>query len=115
MPHESTNYLWHVEKAGRLIDTFVAEKTFDDYIGDPMASAAVERQLTIIGEALSQLARSDPQLAAKIPELPRIVAFRNILVHMYAEIDDELGWNAVHMGVPPLRTTVQSLLREVAE
>jgi hypothetical protein len=36
---------------------------------------------------LAQLARLDPVLAARIPDLPRIVDSRNILVHGYAIAD----------------------------
>ena len=49
--------------------------------------SAVERKFTIVGEALSQLARIDAQLAASIPQLSEIVAFRNFLIHGYAVIN----------------------------
>jgi uncharacterized protein with HEPN domain len=43
--------------------------------------AAVERKFEVVGEALGQLARLDPELAARIPDYRRIIAFRNILIH----------------------------------
>lgn len=48
-----------------------------------------------MGEALSQLAKADPDLAERIPEYRRIVALRNLLIHGYANIDERLvwGWN----------------------
>ena len=46
-----------------------------------MLRSAVERQFEIIGEAFTGLRRVDPSLAATIPDLPRIVAFRNVLIH----------------------------------
>jgi hypothetical protein len=42
-----------------------------------MLRMAVERALTIIGEALSQLAKLDPALAGQLSEHQRIIAFRN--------------------------------------
>ena len=55
-----------------------------------MLRSAVERQFEIVGEALSQLAKAAPELAAQIPDLPRIVAFRNILRHGYAVVDNTI-------------------------
>ena len=43
--------------------------------------SAVERKFAIIGEALSQLAKARPEMAARIPHVPQIVAFRNQLIH----------------------------------
>jgi uncharacterized protein with HEPN domain len=52
-----------------------------------MLRSAVERQFEIIGEALSQLAKIDPAVAARIPDLRRIVGFRNVLIHGYDRMD----------------------------
>jgi uncharacterized protein with HEPN domain len=57
-----------------------------------MLRAAVERKFEIIGEALGQFAKRDTSTAARIGEHRRIVAFRNILVHGYADVDDRLVW-----------------------
>lgn len=40
----------------------------------------------IIGEALNQLSKLDPALAARIPDLAEIAAFRNLLIHGYADV-----------------------------
>jgi uncharacterized protein with HEPN domain len=60
-----------------------------------MLRSAAERQFEIIGEALNHLARVAPDLAEQIEDLPRIIAFRNILIHGYATVDDRLVWDAV--------------------
>jgi hypothetical protein len=46
-------------------------------LADEMLHAAVERQFEIVGEAFSGLRRVAPAVATSIPELPRIIAFRN--------------------------------------
>jgi uncharacterized protein with HEPN domain len=70
----------------------------------------VERQFEIIGEALNQLSRLDRELAARIPDLPRIVAFRNILIHGYAVVDDELVWQVLVERLPGLEAAIRELL-----
>jgi len=72
----------------------------------------VERQFEIIGEALAQLARLDAALAAKIPELREIIAFRNVLIHGYAAIDRARVWRVVEENLPQLRAALAELLGE---
>jgi uncharacterized protein with HEPN domain len=64
----------------------------------------VERQFEIIGEALNRLSRIDSEAAKKIDDLPRIVAFRNILSHGYASVDDALVWQLLSDRLPPWPT-----------
>jgi uncharacterized protein with HEPN domain len=59
---------------------------------------------------LNRLARSAPEVAAKVPDLPRIVAFRNILIHGYAVVDRETVWRAVQDRLPVLRAALDTLL-----
>ncbi|MGI8815584.1 MAG: HepT-like ribonuclease domain-containing protein [Pseudonocardia sp.] len=83
-----------------------------DYELDELVRSAVERQLEIVGEALNQLAKIDPQRAARVPELRQIVDFRNVLIHGYAAVDDALVWRAAADKLPALRIVVQALLEE---
>jgi uncharacterized protein YutE (UPF0331/DUF86 family) len=66
-----------------------------------------------VGEALAALRRADPALAVEIAELPRAVAFRNILVHGYATVDDRLVWGVVERDLSSLRDALARLLPPV--
>jgi uncharacterized protein with HEPN domain len=112
MRRESKKYLFDIQKAGRLIGEFSADKTFADYMRDPMLRAAIEREFTIIGEATAQLARHDEATAGRITDSSRIVAFRNVLVHGYTFIDSRLVWQAVSEDLPTLLREVEALLAE---
>lgn len=107
---EALKYLWDVRNADALITQFVAGKSFQDYAQDPMLRSAVERQFEIIGEALNALSRYDPDTAVQILELPRIVSFRNVLIHGYATVDDKLVWGVVEGKLPGLRISINRLL-----
>ncbi len=75
-----------------------------------MLRSAVERQFEIIGEAASRLAQADPALAEKLREHRRMIAFRNILIHAYATIDDRIVWGVVEGNLPQLRQEINALL-----
>jgi uncharacterized protein with HEPN domain len=93
-----------------LIWRFLANQTLADYRQDPMVRSAVERQLEIIGEALAQLARRFPDTAAQISRHVEIISFRNILVHGYSFINDEIVWSVIHTDLPDLQREVEVLL-----
>ncbi len=110
MLRDSRTYLWDALQASKRIEEFVEGCTKDDYLGTRMLSSAVERQFEIIGEALNKLARNDPETATQIPDLARIVAFRNILIHGYAGIDSSLVWSIVTEKLHGLITVLTELL-----
>ena len=110
MPRDPRAYLWHARRAAALVVEFVADRSWADYEVDSLLRSAVERQFEIVGEALSQLVRHSPDLAAGVPDLPRIVAFRNLLIHGYAAIDDRLVWEVVTERTAPLLAILDELL-----
>lgn len=112
MRRETKKYLGDIAQAAELIAQFTAGKTFDDYMADAMLRAAVERQFEIIGEALVQLTKRDSTVAARIGEHQRIIAFRNVLIHGYSNVDNLLVWGVVESKLDALRRDVTKLLAE---
>ena len=110
MQPESGALLWDARRACQRITEFLADRIWADYQAEVLLRSAVERQFQILGEALNRLSRVDPNIAAQVPDLPRIVAFRNVLVHGYAVIDDELVWQVAVERVPQLSALLQQLL-----
>ena len=112
MRREPKAYLWDSREAIDAIAVFTRCATREEFQQDLMLRSAVERQFEIVGEALSQLARRDKALASQIPDLPQIVAFRNILVHGCAIVDSDRVWRVIHESLPDLRKAVDRLLGE---
>ena len=112
MQPEAAKYLFDVQHAAALISRFCEGKTFDQYGADELLKSGVERQFMIIGEALSQLAKLAPDVAERVAAFRQIIAFRNILVHGYATVDDKIVWGVVETSLPPLIESVDMLLRE---
>ena len=112
MRRDPKAYLWDARQAIDAIAVFTRDRTIEDFNHDLMLRSAVARQLELVGEALSQLARHDPDLANRIPDLHQIVGFRNILVHGYAIVDPDRVWRTIHESLPGLQETVDRILEE---
>ncbi len=112
MQHETKKYLEDIAQAAEQIAQFTGGKTLADYMEDPMLRAAVERKFEIIGEALVRLSKRDAAIAARISEHQRIIAFRNVLIHGYNNVDNLLVWGVVESKLAALRRDVATLLAE---
>ncbi|NNN21245.1 MAG: DUF86 domain-containing protein [Acidimicrobiales bacterium] len=112
MLRDSRTYLWDALQASGEIRLFLEGKSWEDYKESSMMRSAVERKFEIIGEALGQLSKYDTKTAARIPDLARIVAFRNLLIHGYAGIDDSLVWSVAIEKLDLLVDVLNELLEE---
>jgi uncharacterized protein with HEPN domain len=112
MRRDPRAYLWDARRAAALILAFVEHKDFHEYVTSPLLHSAVERQFEVIGEALNQLSRVDPDLAACVPDLAELVGFRNLLIHGYAVVDHAVVWEAVTTELPALAAVLSDLLEK---
>ena len=112
MQPEARKYLFDIQEAAGNVANFTAEVEFAEYQRNPMLRYAVERAFGIIGEALTGLARVDSAIAATITDFRTIIAFRNILIHDYAQIDDRIVWEIVQFKLPVLIRQVAALAEE---
>jgi len=110
MQHDPRAFLWDVRESAIAIQTFVADLDINSFSANFMAQAAAERKFEIIGEALNQLSKIDPNLASKIPDLAQIVAFRNQLIHGYSKIRASTVWTVIQDALPQLLECVSALL-----
>ena len=115
MSRDPRAYLWDVREAADAIEDFVTGLDAESYAATRLVHSAVERKFEIIGEALGQLAKVAPALAARVPHLAQIIAFRNLLIHGYATVQHATVWNIVRDALPSLRVSVSELLAELGE
>lgn len=110
---EVKKYLFDLQEAARLILRFTEGLTFEDYSGDPKSRSAVERQFMTMGEALAKLYKLDPTIASNVSaDFRQIISFRNVLVHEYDAILDDVVWGVVETRLPPLLRAVEELLSQ---
>ncbi len=110
MHADAKKLLWDAHRAAERVARFTHARSCDDYMADEFLRSAVERQLEIVGEALNRLRRIDEDTAALIVELPRVVGFRNVLIHGYASVDNRVVWGIVEADLPPLLEKLKALL-----
>ena len=110
MHADSAKLLWDAQQAVLKIARFTDGKSFDQYLADDLLRSGVERQFEIVGEALKHFSRLDPELSLTLPDLPRIVAFRNLLIHGYATVDDRVVWGVVEANIASLSKDLTKLL-----
>lgn len=111
MPSPS-QLLSDVLDSGRTIQGWCAGRTFADYEQDRQFRRAVEREFEITAEALTRLERQTPKLAGRIAALPRIVGFRNRIIHGYDAIDHATVWGVINGHLPALLAEAEVLLHE---
>jgi uncharacterized protein with HEPN domain len=109
---ESKKLLEDIRQAVELILEFTADESFEDYAADALLRSGVERQFEIIGEALGRLAKEDVATASQISEYQRIIAFRNVLIHGYHAVEDQVVWDIVQGNLPRLHQEVSGLLNQ---
>ncbi len=112
MQLEIKKCLEDMRQAAELILQFTENKTFEEYEADAMLRSAAERQFEIVGEALNRLAKLDKSINDMLPNTPRIIAFRNILIHAYDVVDNHVVWDVIQFNLKPLRDQVIAILNE---
>lgn len=112
MQPEAAAHVWDALRAAQAIGTFIAGRTEEDFVDDLLLRSATERQLEILGEALNRLRKADPDTAAAVVDLDRIVGMRNVIAHQYADLDYQIIWAAATYRVPALAPTLDRLLGE---
>ena len=110
MDAEIKTYLADIKQAAERIIEVTLDKSFEDFEGDWVVRAAVERQFLIIGEATNVIAAKDQTVAALLGDYPQIVGFRNILAHRYRDILDRTVWGIIENNLPTLLNEVNTLL-----
>lgn len=111
-PEGAAKLLWDARAAADRIARVITGLTFSAYLANDVVRWAVERQFIVIGEALAALRRDYPDQAQDIPDLARIVAFRNVLIHGYAAVDDRLVWGVIERDLEVLRSALAQLLEQ---
>ena len=94
------------------LQSWIENKTYDDYLSDHMLRAAIERQVEIVSEASRRIPDHLKSMRADIPWRD-VASVGNILRHRYATISDPAIWSIVTLDLPALKVAVKAILRSL--
>lgn len=92
------------------VQNFTAGMDFNAFLDDPRTIRAVAFEFTTIGEA----SRAIPlEIQMQSPDVPwgKMQGIRNVLVHEYFRLDEEILWKAVQEDIPPLIAVLEKMVK----
>jgi uncharacterized protein with HEPN domain len=112
MDAEIKTWLYDILKAINEIDIFFLNqpKDFNVYQKDIKTKRAVERNVEIIGEAMSRILKKDKLII--ISNSRKLVDLRNRVIHGYDTVSDETIWGVVFKHLPVLKIEVNEYLNK---
>ncbi len=111
MKREVKKYLFDIMVSISSINDYLGTtRDFFEYQNNKLLRRAVEREIEIIGEAMSRILKLDPSI--KIKNIRQIIDTRNWVIHGYDKVDDVVIWGIISKNLPELNKEVKSLLKE---
>ncbi|WP_366184582.1 HepT-like ribonuclease domain-containing protein [Flavobacterium ovatum] len=112
MDNDLKTWLYDILSSINEIESYYVEtpKMFEIYQNDLRTKRAVERNIEIIGEAMSRILKQDPKI--EISNSRKIVDVRNRIIHGYDSVSDAVIWGIVIKNLPVLQIEVEKLLNE---
>ena len=108
MQREVLKYLLDISESIDSIYEFLGDnRNFSDYQSNKLLRRGVERELEIIGEAVSRILKLDERI--KISDSRRIVDLRNWVIHGYDKVDDVIIWGIISRDIPKLKDQIEKL------
>ena len=106
-------YLDDIRHSCERIIIYTSAMTKEVFLADDKTYDAVLRHLTIIGEAVKQV---PPEIRAIHPsvEWTQIARFRDVVVHHYFGLKEEVIWEIVEAKVPSLLAALSQQTSEQA-
>lgn len=111
MSNEERKLLTDIQEAIFSIDEYLeGRRVFIEYTNSKIKRRAIERELEIIGEAINNLLKINPDI--ELTHARIIVDLRNRVIHAYDAIDETIIWKIIMKEIPVLLTEIQQMMEQ---
>lgn len=112
--HDPRVTLRQIQEAAGRLQAICQDRTLEKLLTDWQATAALERFLEILGEAVKRLPMA---LRDRYPDVPwkEIAGTRDRLSHGYDDVNYQVLWDAAREDVPVLLATVEQMLKDLEQ
>lgn len=83
-------------------------KEYATFCNDTLFRRGIERNIEIMGEAMNQVLKIDPDIS--ITSARKVVDTRNFVIHSYDSLKPDILWGIVINHMPLLKSEVEYLL-----
>jgi len=103
-------YLIHIMHSINAIERYLVGVTKETFLESEEKQDLLSRRLEIIGEAVKQL---PDDFKSEHPEIPwrDIGDMRNVLIHVYFDLDFTIIWKTATELVPKLKKQIETILQ----
>jgi uncharacterized protein with HEPN domain len=105
-------FLKDIEKSINKILNYTKGLNRQEFFGDDKTFDAVMRNLEIIGEAVKHFPDEIREQYKKIA-WKKIAGLRDIVIHEYFGIDEDIIWDVVHNKIPELKPEIKTIIEDI--
>ena len=109
MKKDTDVFLRHIFDSIGCIDSYTERKSEEEFLDSIEMQDAVMRRLAIIGEAAKNIPAGLREKHKSI-DWKAIIGLKNVLVHEYFGVDNEVIWHIVKDDLPRLKAEIAEML-----
>lgn len=104
--------LRHILDAILEIETYLENSDLEEFSANSMKKYASIKQLEIIGEAATHVSKTLKDKYSEV-EWREIIGLRNILIHEYFGVDENIIFGIISKDIPVLKSQISHILNEL--
>lgn len=110
MDRKLRKYLSDIYSSILEIESFLQDRPreYATFCNDTLFRRGVERNIEIMGEAMNQALKINPNIP--VTSARKIVDTRNFVIHSYDSLKPDILWGIVINHIPLLKEEIESLL-----